>query len=307
MQYLKLVRWPNLLIILVTQAVFKYFLIDYYFQETAMTNWQFWLLSLATICIAAAGYIINDIEDVDADMINRPDAVVIKKHISEKAAFNLFLILNCIGMILGFYLSYAVGQPNYAIIFVFSSGLLYLYATRFKSIIIVSNILISLLTAISILMVGVFTILPIMIANDAYVEMSKYIFIQLLIYAGFAFLINFLREIVKDAEDIDGDYNQEIQTIPIALGLKRTGIVVAIVTLAVAASVFILLYTQLYRFDIIIYYGILAILAPLIFIAIKAFMASKKKDFTLLKHLLKGVMITGIASVYIIFQFVLTA
>lgn len=306
MKYLQLVRFVNLIIIAATQIIFKFFLIDYYYSHTALNHVNFTLFVFATMCIAAAGYVINDIEDVAIDKINKPDKVIVGKTIGEKSANYLFILLNIIGMSIGFYLSYAVGKPNFAILFVFSSGLLYLYATRFKSILLVSNIIVSFLTAISIIIVGVFCIIPEYGNNPDYLSLNKYVFIYLLIYAGFAFLMNLLREITKDAEDMEGDRQHEINSIPLAIGFRKTGLLAGILTTVILAGVFALVYQYLFSYQWVVAYVFIAILTPLIYAAIKAFMAVKKENFTVLKHIYKIVMITGIISVYVIYKLVFT-
>ncbi|GLB49546.1 geranylgeranylglycerol-phosphate geranylgeranyltransferase [Neptunitalea lumnitzerae] len=306
MKYFKLIRIVNLLILALTQYLFKYFLIDYYYNTTALTDFQFFLLVFSTVCIAAAGYVINDIQDVNTDTNNKPTKVLVGREISEKTANSIYLALNSIGIIIGFYLSYAVDKPNYAMVFVFSSGLLYMYATNLKNYVVVANISIAILTAVSILIIGLFEILPIYGVNDAYEHLNKHVFTRLLVYSGFAFYLNFLREIVKDVEDIDGDYNTGRKTIPIEIGVKRTGMLIAILTFLLIALLFGLGYTYFFSNEIVIGYLLFAVLLPLFFIAIKASMATKKTDFKILKNVLKGTMVTGICLVIIIHQFVLT-
>lgn len=305
MKYLKLIRFVNLIIIAATLLVFKFFIIDYYYTVTALSTINFYILVMAIICIAAAGYVINDIEDVKIDLVNKPNKVLIGKVIDEKTANYLFIILNVMGMGSGFYLSYAVGQPNYAMIFVFSSGVLYLYATRLKYMLVVSNLIVSLLTAVCIITLGVYTILPIYAQDPTYQDLNQYVFMYLLTYAGFAFITNLLRELVKDAEDIEGDTQYEVHSIPIALGLKKTGILTGVLTLLLVAGIFWISYSLFFNSTEVITYIFIALLAPLLFTAIKAFTAKEKKDFKLLKTLYKIVMVTGIASAYVIYLYVL--
>ena len=83
MNYLRLVRYKNLLIIIATMFIIRYGIIDA-FMPLQLTFIGFCLLVLATVCISAAGYIINDYFDVNADMMNRPDTVIIGKTINHK-------------------------------------------------------------------------------------------------------------------------------------------------------------------------------------------------------------------------------
>ena len=68
--YIKLIRPLNLIIIIVLQCIIKFFLINQFINEPALSkiNFSFFLLSI--ILITAAGYIINDIYDEKIDKIN---------------------------------------------------------------------------------------------------------------------------------------------------------------------------------------------------------------------------------------------
>src|SRR5690554_635682 len=121
---------------------------------------QFILLVLATLCIAAGGNIINDIYDIEIDRVNKPDKVLIGKSISERTANNLFFILNIIGVGIGFYLSNVIGRPGFSALFIGISALLYLYAANLKSMLLVGNILVSILVAMSFIIVAIYDLLP---------------------------------------------------------------------------------------------------------------------------------------------------
>ncbi|GLB51383.1 prenyltransferase [Neptunitalea chrysea] len=305
MHYLKLIRTPNLIILALAQYIFKYYFIYYYYPMTGLSDFEFFLLVFSTVCIAAGGYVINDIMDIDTDTINKPEKVIIDTHISEKKATTLFIVLNIIGVGLGFYLSYMTNLPKFAMLFVFSSGILYLYANNLKNYIVLSNIIVAFLIAISILLVGIFSILP-LYTNYIYAELNKVMFTKLLIYAGLAFAINFIREIVKDIEDIDGDYNSGRNTIPIALGIKRTGILTGILALLLFGVIGYITFNHLYSSQITSYYVFFLIMIPLLYVAISSFIAKKKSNFKPLQLILKGVMLTGIFAVVIIYKFILT-
>src|SRR5690606_18221143 len=122
----------------------------------------FTILVLATLCLAAAGYIINDVYDVEIDKVNRPDRVIVGKSISEKTANTLFIVFNVVGVLLGFYLSNMVGKNGFFALFVIISALLYIYASYLKQLLLVGNLVISLLVALSLIIVGLFDLLPAM-------------------------------------------------------------------------------------------------------------------------------------------------
>ncbi len=157
---LNLIRWKNLLMIALVQLLIKYALLEPFGVHTSLNTLGILLLILATTCIAAAGNIINDIYDVETDFINKPNKLIVGKSVSEKTAYNLFIIFNVIGVGVGFYLSNYVGKSAFFSIFVIVSALLYIYASYLKQMLLIGNIVISILVALSLIVVGIFELLP---------------------------------------------------------------------------------------------------------------------------------------------------
>jgi len=283
--------------LLIKYALFKPFNVD------ITLNWfGFLLLILSTLCIAAAGNIINDIQDVDTDIVNRPEKVIIGKKVTEKTAYNLFIILNVIGVGLGFYLSNLVGRSGFFAIFVIISALLYIYATYLKQTLLVGNIVISVLVAMSILIVGLFELLPVVTAQNQATQLT--FFKILLDYALFAFIINLVREVAKDIEDIDGDYKAGMNTLPIAIGRERATKVLFALTLLPLFGVVYYMLTYLYKQQIAVGYFLLFLVAPLLYITIKSFSAKTKKDVRHISTILKIVMFLGMLSL-LLYVFIL--
>jgi 4-hydroxybenzoate polyprenyltransferase len=305
--FFKLIRWKNLILIALVQYLVKYALLLPFYESyqvtTTLSTLAFTLLVIATICIAAGGYVINDIYDIETDKVNKPSKVIINKHISEKNALNLFIILNVIGVGLGFYLSNGIGKSGYFVIFIIASALLYIYSSYLKQMLLVGNVVVSLVVSLSILLVGIFELLPVI--NDANRDIQITFFKIILDYAVFAFMINLVREIVKDIEDIDGDYKAGMQTLPIVLGRERANRVVFILSLIPIFSVIYYLITYLFKQTEVVGYFLLFIIAPLIYVTIKLFSAEQKKQYRHLSIVLKLVMLTGMLSMVLYKYFIL--
>ncbi len=295
LSYLKLVRAPNLLLIILTQSLIKYGLFGSFGIAITLSDFGFFLLCLSTVCIAAAGNIINDVYDVETDKINKPEKQLIGKRISEKSALNLYIILTVIAVGIGFYLANIIGHPGFASIFIIISALLYLYATYIKQIVMVGNILVSILVAIVIIIMGVFDLLPAITPQNQHTQ--AIIFSILLDYAFFAFLINLIREMVKDQEDINGDYNTGRNSLPILLGKKRTTIIIFMVALLPFAGVLYYIYEYLYENNLAVGYALLFIMAPLLYFMVNIWNAESKKQFKNLSTLLKIIMLLGLLSI----------
>jgi 4-hydroxybenzoate polyprenyltransferase len=263
---------------------------------------QFLLLVLATVCVASAGYIINDIEAIEADKINKPNDVVVDKYISEKDATRLFVGLNIIGLLFGLGLSYSIGKQAFFIIFILASVLLYIYAAQLKKVLLVGNILIACLVGLCVLLVGIFDLIPSM--ENANRETQVFFLRLILDYAIFAFMINLLRELVKDIEDIDGDYKINANSLPIVIGRDRATKVVFVLSLVPLMTVIFYLTNNLYKQPIAIVYMLITIVAPLIYATLKLFSASQKKHYHHISTVLKIVLFMGVLSL-LLFQFIL--
>ncbi len=300
MKFLKLIRYQNLILIALMQLIFRYGFLKYQDIYLFLSDRQYLLLILSTVLIAAAGYIINNILDQETDNDNKPENVVIGKGISEAMGYNLYFIFNVTAVGIGFYLSNAIQKPTFAGIFIIIVTLLYLYATSFKQMLLVGNIIVSLVLAFSILIIGMYDLLP--LTFDSNKNEMGVVFSLLLDYAIFAFLLNFIREIVKDLEDIEGDTNQGMNTLAIVFGVNKTTKVVF--SLSLVTTLILLLYINTYLMTNQLYYaviyGLLFVVAPLIFFMIKIWNAQTKKEFHQLSSLLKWVIFFGILSTAVI-------
>lgn len=288
--------------IALAQILIKYFLFKPFNIDITLNWFGFSLLVLATVCLAAAGNIINDIYDVEADRINKPNRVVIGNGISEKAAYNLFLTLNIIGVLIGFYLSNMIGKPLFSAIFILISALLYLYATFIKGYVVIGNLVISALVALSIIIVGLYELLPVITPQNQATQTT--IFSILLDYAFFAFLVNWIREMVKDQEDIDGDYKSGIQTLPIVFGRERTNKLIFAISFLSILTISYYIITYFYTRLFAIGYALLFIVGPLLYFMFKILSAKTKSDYKKLSLLLKIVLFFGLISIGL-YQFIL--
>jgi len=300
--YLKLIRVQNLILILIIQVIIKYALFHAFEIDITLTNLQFSMLVLSTLSIAAAGYIINDIQDVDIDRINKPDKVIVGKKISEKSAYTLFIVLNCIGVVLGFFLSNSIDKPSFFALFIIISVLLYLYATYLKSVIVLGNIIISAMVAMTLIMVCLFDLLPAITPENQSTQST--FFSIVMDYALFAFIISLIRELVKDVQDVDGDKNGGITTLPIAIGRKRTIYIIFTLAILLLFGIVYYMYSYLYYKQIAIIYFLILIVAPLIYFCVRSWNATNKKDYQFLSQLLKVIMILGMGSLFL-YQFIL--
>lgn len=301
--YFKIIRPLNLMLIVLAMSLIKFRLFNSVEVPLAMDTFEFGLLVFATLCIAAAGNVINDLYDLEVDAINKPDRIYIGKELSEQAAFNYYLILNILGVASGFWVANLVGKPGLAVLFILCSALLYWYATYLKSVLIISNLVISALVGLSILMMVLFDLYPVMTAHP--MPMHFVVAKTILYYSLAAIALNFLRELVKDVQDINGDKNGGRTTLPIVLGISRTAIIVFSIGVFYFFLLLFFCYYELYIHSVLLSYFLFLVGGPLGLFCLKAWQAEKKNDFAQLSLLLKITMFTGVGSLLLIHSLIL--
>ena len=225
--FLKLIRYKNLLMVLLTMVLTKYALVEFYISSKQLSFITFFILTVSTLFIAAGGYIINDIYDLEADKINKPTRVFVGKTISKKNAWRSYFVLTIIGLILGFISSYFIGILSNTRFFILTVLILFLYSKYLKRFFLIGNISISFLVGLIIFLVYFFSIRYRIYGQDNielgiyYHHKTQEIGIPILMYITFSFLTTLIREIIKDIEDVNGDLKINARTLPIVIGRKR--------------------------------------------------------------------------------------
>ncbi len=303
MKFLKLIRYQNLLLIALMQLVLRYGFLKQQNVPLTLTDWQYGLLVLATLLIAAAGYVINDIMDQETDQTNKPNKVIVGKTISEDLAYNLYFGLNIAGMLIGYYLADFVNKTSFFGVFIISSALLYLYATSLKQMAVIGNVIVALILGLSVIVVGMFDVLPMMTYVDVELWAKMKVILSILLdYAIFAFIVNLIREIVKDAQDYEGDNLEGMRTLPIVIGIPKTTKVIFVIGLVATLLLFWYINDNLMENKLYaaVVYSLVAVVGPMVFFLIKTWSAKTKQDFALLSNVLKYVIFFGILSILVI-------
>lgn len=308
MNLLKIVRPLNLLLLVFYIVMFLFAVILPLHQYTGtfplLTSWQYMLLILSTVLIAAGGYVINDYFDVPIDRYNKPDKMIVTKHISEEGAFYLYLALTALGFISALVVVISLGR--YGLIFyqIISIAILWMYAQSFKKMFLVGNILVSFLAGLAIIVLAMYEIN--VDAIESKVESALFMNGLLkiaLAYSLFAFVSTFIREIIKDIEDIEGDKRCGAQTIPIKLGLNPTkGILLVLMVILLASIAYFL--PALYKGNeaVPFLYIITLLILPLIYMMIILIIAKTKADFNKLSFTLKLFMLSGMMTMIYFFM-----
>lgn len=268
--------------------------------QLSLSSLGFTFLVIATVFIAAGGYIINDIIDITADKINKPKRRIVGVSIDQKRAKFLYYLLTFVGVGFGFTLAAVIVKPLYFLIFVSTAFALYIYSRFLRKIALVGNLLVSLTVALSILIVGVFELFSIESYYDN--ELKAFLLDIILDISIAAFLINLIREIVKDIEDIQGDHVARYRTLPIILGAQRTARLASVLCLITLTLISWYTFTFLYDHKLTVAVLFFGVIAPLGYVATRLWEDDKKSHFTRLSLILKVIMFIGILSIPLISQ-----
>lgn len=271
-EFLKLVRLDNLVLLWLTQYFTRVFLIGpsyawlSYFYDLKLS-----LLIFFAACIVAGGFVINDYYDIKIDTINYPNKVVIGRTLKRRSAILWHSILSVIGVLGGFALSWRLGIINIA-----CAVLVWLYSNQLKRQPLVGNLSLGVLSALSILAVGVF-----------YQNISPAVWL----FASFAYFVTVIRSIIKDMADRRGDMHFGCRTLPIIWGVRKTKGFIYILIAVFAPMIIGCL--ELIQNPWLHYYFLVMIIPATIFIY-RLYWADTTKAYLQLNLFCKWLMLSGI-------------
>jgi len=302
--FFRLIRYPNLFFIALTQLLFYFTIVLPAFDSAGLADplgvEGLFILMAASILIAAGGYIINDYFDLNIDLVNKPDKLVVGTMIRRRWAILWHLGFSIAGILLSIAVSIRIGNPLPAIFNAVTVVLLWFYSTTFKKQVLVGNIIISMLTGWVVLVVYVavnpFGLEP---PDSKLFRVLSRIYKFAVLYGGFAFIISLIREVVKDMEDMEGDARYGCKTMPIVWGIPSTKVFAGVWLIVLISSLVILqVYALQLRWWWSVGFSIVLIITPLLMILRKMFRARNPGDFHELSTLIKVVMLTGILSMF---------
>ncbi len=290
--FFRLIRWQNLLFIVLTQFLFYYCVYEPISNQPDIHK-LLWLIA-ASVLIAAAGYIINDYFDLNIDQINKPGKNVFVRNISRRWAIVWHFLLSFLGVIAT---AESVGLNKWYLVLanLLCVFLLWFYSTSLKRSLLIGNIVISVLTGWTILVLfyaftfvhNAFTASPVTIR----------LFRLAFLYGGFAFVLSLIREAVKDMEDMEGDAKYGCKTLPIVAGIRTTKVYVTIwLVVLIGALIVLQLYVLQFRWWLAVLYSFVFIIIPLVVVFQRLVKAVQTSDFANLSRIIKLIMFSGILS-----------
>lgn len=263
---------------------------------------QFFFLSLSTVMIAAAGYVINDYFDVRIDKVNKPERMVIDKGVKRRVAIGAHTVMNILGILIGLAVSISAEMWKMVFLHILCAIGLWLYSTTFKRKFFIGNLVIALFTAFVPLIAGLYDLLPLYKIHSGIEKpvILQLIWIPLLSISYFAFITTLLREIIKDIEDLDGDKEYGCKTMPIIIGVKSTKwIVISLSVITIACLGFIQFNMLADGKPVNIIYILAALQIPFAFLIWRIYTAHTKKEFHIAGNITKLIMVLGICYLFI--------
>lgn len=305
--FLNLIRWKSVILSLIALIVVRWFLIESFYQTFAggivssISTFEYLLFCLSIVLIVIASVLINEYFDQDIDKINRAEKdIFIGKSISEKKVLNLFYILSTIGVLIAYVIGYLNGFLHLGSLLIAIACISYFYSLKYKRQFVVGNVVVALLYSMIIFLPILFELSSLMKAQP---EIFRIIFLPLkeqllpitLLLVLITFGITFIREVVGDMQDEEGDREVGCRSFAIVWGEKKTKYLIYIITVLLLPLIYFLLrYYESYISSIIV---ALIICIPLIFFLKELKKAKAIQDYGFLSELLKMVYVSCLFAV----------
>lgn len=306
--FLKLIRWQNILTVALTMFAMRYAVIlpvnNYYKIEPGLEKWGFMFLVAGVMFLMAAGNVINDYFDRKTDMINRPQKVIVGFKIRRRQVMLMHIFFNFFGVVCGFIAAWFAQNIWIGFFFLFISVLLWTYSSELKKILFVGNFSLAILTAI----------IPMAVAITEYVAYEnslvqwdnnsvhaiKIWFQTIIGFSVFSFLINYLRELIKDCVEYKGDLETGIKSFPTVIGKRKTDYIIAAISFASVLLVMFIWHAYLSKlmffkndsFSMLYIYSMIIFPGVLIFLI--AFIGKKPSKYKTMSRLSKFILVTGL-------------
>ena len=313
----RLIRWQNLLFLAILMWTLEKWVVVpllYTFGlPEVLPPLILWLLIIATILIAAGGYVINDYFDIKIDRINRPDRVIVGETMSKPAAMRLSIGLSAAGILLGALTAWLCSSWTLGIVMLLMPGLLWFYSSAYKRQFLIGNLIVAFASALVPVLIGLANegmFLPFIIEHDLqtiYSDLQPAVHDIYTWLGGFAlmiFLYTWIREIIKDLQDQMGDRELECRTLPIKVGELWTKIILTLL-IAITAALLCWIAFDLLPFEhtwssLSTRYLVFGLLIPLGAILALTWSARIPSDYRNAQRFMKFAMFLGMLYSYVI-------
>ena len=292
MKYLKLIRFQNLVVMVLIQYLIRFTLIiPKYSKENVLSEFYFALLLFSIILIVAAGYTINDYFDIKVDSENKDENVIVGRTIKRRIALVIHFILTSVGLILGFYITYKINQLVISIILIVCAYILWIYNLKLKRIFFMANLIVAGLSAIFVTSIAIIEIL-LNYNHKASIDNIT----TLTVIATLAFILSLMHEIIKDLRTMEGDKKYKIRTLPTVWGLLKTKEFLKWLSIITAFIISVIAITKFKTNLTALSYAFIFLIGPLFLLNIWVYKAQDRIDYERISKLNKFIVFTGIMS-----------
>ena len=308
--WLQLIRWKNILFLAYIVATLFYGVVMPYLAQyhiiPANSGLLFGLLLGSTVLIAAGGYVINDYFDTKIDEINRPTKVIVGKSVTRAQAAIGFQILLGLGVLCGLCLAVLLRDVTIGLIYIVISGLLWFYSSSYKRQLIIGNLMIAVCAFMSCFMIGYVVNTQLIQTYQSLIYQTPIIIDIYAWTAGFglfSFLFTFLREIIKDIDDIEGDREMECHTIPIVWGIGTTKIILMALTIGILllTGYAALAYIPFSTDTITLRYYVFGMAIPMLILLCWIGIAKKRSQWQQISQFVKFIMLIGCSYALVVY------
>ena len=311
--FLQLIRFPNLLFLALILWVMEKWVavpvLNKWLFPEQLPWWVLLLLILAVVLIAGGGYVINDYFDIKIDRINRPDRLLVTTVFTKDQAMRLFYAMSISGVLLGGVVALLAHSRIVAIVVLLTTGLLWFYSSSYKRQLLLGNLIVAFVSALVPMLVAMVNINFMEYRYEGllqYTDLPRDMYIYLGGFALFAFLLTWIREIIKDLQDEVGDRELECHSLPIVIGATWTKVIVTILTvlamvLVIYLAIWVLPFGGAWN-TLTVRYAVFGIAVPL-GCSLALLWASKiPSDYRSAQLLIKFIMFLGVLFAFVIRQ-----
>ena len=275
---LSVIRGYNILVLIFAQYLAAIFIFSpKKSARTTVLDLDLFYIVLASICVVAAGYIINNFYDVKVDRINRPLKTGIDNYVRQSTKLKLYFALNFLGFIFGLLIS--VRAALFFAIYIFA---IWFYSHKLKK-----------YPFTGLISATVLTLLPFFAIFIYFKNFSKIIFV----HAVFLFLVIMVRELVKDLQNMKGAIVNNYDTFPIAYGERKTKQLSILLLLLTLFPVVVLFTYPAISFMKYYFYFSSVVLVSLGFYLWKS---TRTKQYRMIHNVLKVLLLIGVFSLIFI-------
>tara|TARA_B100000809_G_scaffold266768_1_gene331395 strand:+ start:4335 stop:5231 length:897 start_codon:yes stop_codon:yes gene_type:complete len=273
-----IIRGYNVLIIVLAQYLTSIYIIAPHLTvKEILFDVNLFMIVLASASAIASGYIINNFYDSDKDLINRPEKTMLDRLVGQRTKLTTYFVLNFLSVIFASYVSFKA--VVFFSLYIFG---IWFYSHKLKKYLFVGNFVAAILAVIPFFAVFIY-----------YMNFDLVIFV----HATFLFIIISMRELVKDLENLKGDFAQNYRTIPVVYDNALSKKMLSFLCLLTLIPSYLLIFRFNLGYMDFFFYG--SIVALFVFVII-LWKSNKKLHFLLLHNILKFIIVAGVFSIALI-------